>query len=56
MQVPFTGHTASASAGLASLAIPCQGCSFATQEAPMAATRTPGITIGAEGRFFIDKR
>ena len=22
----------------------------------MAATRTPGITIGADGRFFIDKR
>ena len=22
----------------------------------MAATRTPGITMGADGRFFIDKR
>jgi hypothetical protein len=22
----------------------------------MGATRTPGITIGADGRFFIDKR
>src|SRR5207249_12027965 len=28
---------------------------FARKEAPMAATRTPGITIDADGNYFIDK-
>lgn len=35
---------------------PLPGFPSASQEAPMAATRTPGITLGADGRFFIDKR
>jgi hypothetical protein len=42
--------------GLAPYVVPCQGSSSASQEPLMAATRTPGMTLSADGRFFIDKR
>src|SRR5262245_25746162 len=35
---------------------PLRGFLLCVTGGTMAATRTPGITIGADGRFFIDKR